>query len=319
MERSATQQGSGKVLRIGAWNVRPATGQISRNGETARLEERAMRLLLCLAERPGELVSIEDLLEHVWSGVNVTPDSVYQAVASLRRLLGDDPKKPLYIATVPRLGYRMIAQVSPVSGGAMDAPDSNALNTAAKAESKATRSPVRILAATILGSAAAVAMFLAFTRRSKALGGEPSTGISAASRQLHGSIAVLPFLDLTQGMREEEFADGMTEELIDKLSKIPGLKVPSATASFYFKGKQVEVADIARTLGVVYVLDGSTRKSNGTLRVAVRLMRAENGYVLWTDTYDRPWKDKDRVLLQDEIAGEVTKVLKTSLAAAREQ
>jgi DNA-binding winged helix-turn-helix (wHTH) protein len=72
-----------------------------------------MRLLLCLAEHAGEVVSIDDLLNQVWSEVVVAPDSVYQAVASLRRLLGDDPKKPIYIATVPRLGYRMVATVSP--------------------------------------------------------------------------------------------------------------------------------------------------------------------------------------------------------------
>ena len=70
-----------------------------------------MRLLLCLAEHAGEVVSIDELLSQVWSGVIVTPDSVYQAVTSLRRLLGDDPKQPTYIATVPRLGYRMIAAV----------------------------------------------------------------------------------------------------------------------------------------------------------------------------------------------------------------
>ena len=72
-----------------------------------------MKLLVCLAERAGEVVSIDDLLDQVWSGVVVTPDSVYQAVASLRRLLGDDARQPEYIATVPRLGYRMVASVSP--------------------------------------------------------------------------------------------------------------------------------------------------------------------------------------------------------------
>jgi transcriptional activator of cad operon len=99
--------------RVGAWCVDSAAGQISRDGESARLDTRAMRLLLCLAEHPGEVVSIDELLTQVWSRVTVSPDSVYQAVASLRRVLGDDPKQPAYIATVPRLGYRMIAAVGP--------------------------------------------------------------------------------------------------------------------------------------------------------------------------------------------------------------
>src|SRR5215471_453681 len=101
------------MLRVGDWCVNPAAGQISRNGETVRLEMRTMRVLVCLAEHAGEVVSIEDLLDAAWAGVNVSPDSVYQAVASLRRLLGDDPKEPTYIATVPRLGYQMVAEVEP--------------------------------------------------------------------------------------------------------------------------------------------------------------------------------------------------------------
>src|SRR5258707_847865 len=103
----------GTTLRIGDWCVNPASGQISREGQSIRVEARTMRLLTCLADHAGEIVSIDDLLEQVWSGVIVTPDSVYQAVALLRRLLGDDPKQPTYIATVPRLGYRMVASVSP--------------------------------------------------------------------------------------------------------------------------------------------------------------------------------------------------------------
>jgi transcriptional activator of cad operon len=83
----------------------------------------------------------------------------------------------------------------------------------------------------------------------------------------------------------------MTEELIDRLSKIPGVRVPSPTSSFYFKDKQLPVADMAKALGVAYVLDGSVRKSGGRMRVAVRLIRADNGYVVWSETYDRPVGD----------------------------
>src|SRR5712664_1107807 len=108
MERPTTT-----MLRIGAWCVNPKSGQISRDGETARVEVRTMRVLLCLAEHAGEVVSIDDLLSQVWSDVTVAPDSVYQAVASLRRLLSDDPKQPTYIETVPRLGYRLVATVIP--------------------------------------------------------------------------------------------------------------------------------------------------------------------------------------------------------------
>ena len=100
------------VLRIGDWTVNSKSGQISRDCETARLEIRSLRLLLYLAEHAGEVVSIDELLNKVWAGVAVSPDSVYQSVTTLRRALGDDPKRPTYIATVPRLGYRMVATVT---------------------------------------------------------------------------------------------------------------------------------------------------------------------------------------------------------------
>jgi transcriptional activator of cad operon len=126
------------------------------------------------------------------------------------------------------------------------------------------------------------------------------------------SVAVLPFLDLTtQSMDQEYFADGMTEELIDQLSKIPGLKVPSATAAFYFKGKQKTIANIARELGVAYVVDGSLRKSGSTLRVAARLVRADNGFVVWSETYDRQSDDALRV--QDDVAKGIAKALEASI------
>lgn len=112
-------------------------------------------------------------------------------------------------------------------------------------------------------------------------------------------------------MNEETFADRMTEELIDKLSKIQGFRLPGATSSFYFKGKKIPVADIAKTLGVAYVLDGSVRKSGTRLRVAARLIRADNGYVVWSETYDRTLDDI--LMVQDDIAGEVTKALSASI------
>jgi TolB-like protein len=139
----------------------------------------------------------------------------------------------------------------------------------------------------------------------------PAAVASTAPPQ--ASVGVLPFLDLTEGMHNEEFADGMTEELIDKLSKMQGVSVPSATSSFYYKDKKLPVADIARALGVTFVLDGSVRKSSGRVRIAARLVRADNSYVVWTETYDRPFDDL--IMVQDDIAGEVAKALKSSIVA----
>jgi transcriptional activator of cad operon len=261
------------TVRIGAWRVDPASGTMSRNGETAQLDSRALRLLLLLVERAGSVVTTEELLERGWPGVVVSPDSVYQAIASLRRLLGDDSKQPAYIATVPRIGYRLVAPVAPgrewrrwLVGGTV----------------AATLCLILVLAA-----------------------------LFHADAQSQKSIAVLPFRDLTTDMNEEPFADGMTEELIDRLSKLPGLRVPGPRSSFYFRGKRLPVADIANMLGVAYLLDGSVRKSGGRLRVSARLIRAQSGYVIWSAAYDRPVGDILRI--QDDIAGKVTNALQASI------
>jgi transcriptional activator of cad operon len=295
-------------LLIGDWLVDPASSEISRKGQAARLDIRAMRLLLCLADRPGEVVSIDDLINQVWAGVIVSSDSVYQSVTSLRRQLGDDAKQPIYIETVPRLGYRMVAKVRPWPDSletAKSRPDSDHAPNP-------TPSASRVRAG--LAFAIAVAVCLALAIISLLHEGNGSVAASpqvAASHPPEKSIAVVPFLDLTEGMVEETFADGMTEELIDKLSKIPELMVQTATASFYYKGKQIPVADLARNLGVIYLLDGSVRKSNSRVRVAARLIRADNGYVMWTETYDRPFDDI--LWVQDDIATKVTAALKKNL------
>src|SRR5882724_3689266 len=303
MERPTTT-----MLRVGAWCVNPASGHISRDGETARVEVRTMRLLLCLAERAGEVVSIDDLLDQVWSDVTVAPDSVYQAVTSLRRVLGDDPKQPTYVETVPRLGYRMVATVCPWADGehptlaTTDAPPTDA--------PKKSWSRLRAGLMWTAGAAICLALIVGFLFYGKVANNNHSVS-PATVPQPQKSIAVLPFLDLTDEMNEEPFADGMTEELIDRLSKIPGLRVPPPTSSFYFKGKKVPIAEIARSLGVAYVLDGSLRKSGPTMRVSARLVRADSGFVVWSETYDRRMDDSLKV--QEDIAGEVIRALGPSI------
>jgi len=297
------------VIRVGEWRVDPASGEISRAGETVRVEVRTMKVLMCLATRSGTVVSIDDLLDAAWEGVAVSPDSVYQAVASLRRVLGDDPKQPAYIATVPRLGYRMLATVSPwVDGSVGPAVELISAKDAARATAS-SRMGAKWVVVTLVLVAVAIAVTWAVLMRGRVA--RDASGASVLASQNQRSIAVLPFLDLTDGMKEEEFADGMTEELIDRLSKVSEFRVPAATVSFYYKGRQVPLADIARQMNVVYVLDGSVRKSSKRFRVAARLVRAESGYVMWSEDYDRPLGDK--LWVQEDIAAEVAKALRASI------
>jgi adenylate cyclase len=128
------------------------------------------------------------------------------------------------------------------------------------------------------------------------------------------SIAVLPFVDMSEKHDQEYFSDGLTEELIERLSRNPDLKVIARTSSFYFKGKQATIGEIANTLHVGHVLEGSVRKAGAELRVTAQLIRASDGTHLWSQTYDRSLSDIFKV--QDDIAGTVSRALKVALSSA---
>jgi TolB-like protein len=233
---------------------------------------------------------------------------VYQAVTALRRQLGDDPRQPVYIATVPRRGYRLVAAVSD-NDASTSLPSSARTATNEVLEPPHASPPLprrslypRLLAIAALLALACVAFYLLERPQPT-----PATAAAVNPR----SVAVMPFLDLTDAMSEEPFADGMTEALIDRLSQSQDLRVAPPTSSFYFKGRQVTVPQVAGSLRVAYVLDGSVRKSGNTLRVSARLVRADDGFVAWSQTYDRSWNDK--LMIQDDIADEVAKAIKGSI------
>jgi TolB-like protein/tetratricopeptide (TPR) repeat protein len=128
------------------------------------------------------------------------------------------------------------------------------------------------------------------------------------------SIAVLPFVDMSEKKDQEYFSDGLSEELIDRLAQSPDLRVIARTSCFFFKGKQTTISEIAKTLGVSHVLEGSVRKAGHVLRVTAQLIRASDGSHLWSQTYDRDPVDIFKV--QDEIAGTVAQALNTTLTSA---
>jgi TolB-like protein/DNA-binding winged helix-turn-helix (wHTH) protein/Tfp pilus assembly protein PilF len=307
------------VIRIGAWRVDPALDEISKDGKSVKLEPRTMQLLVCLAEHAGQVLSVEQLLDQVWRDVVVTPNSLYHAVAELRRVLGDDPKEPSYIVNVLRRGYRLVAPVAPwVEAPAVLAADSRATQstaTTAPPAAATTRSPLRpfgialIVALVVMlvpGYFVADRLWL-----SKRNSGVEYARTPASTVVSDKSIAVLPFVDMSEKKDQEYFADGMAEEIIDRLAKVPELHVPARTSSFYFKGKATKIPDIARELNVAHVLEGSLRKSGNHLRITAQLVRADNGYHVWSQTYDRELDDV--FMVQDEIAGAVVRALKLSL------
>jgi adenylate cyclase len=168
------------------------------------------------------------------------------------------------------------------------------------------------LALLLLGlGAAAAAPGLVYFFAWPATGRGPALGATAATMAADPSIAVLPLVNLSSDKEQEYFSDGLTEELLNLLAKVPGLRVASRTSAFAFKGKNVRMSEIGRELGVATVLEGSVRKSGDQIRITTQLISAGDGYHLWSETYDR--RITDVFVVQDEIATAVVRALKLKL------
>jgi TolB-like protein/DNA-binding winged helix-turn-helix (wHTH) protein/Flp pilus assembly protein TadD len=332
------------AFRIGRWRVDPALDEISLDGTTIKLEPRTMRLLVCLAEHAGDVVSVNELLDTVWKDLVVTQSSVYQGIAVLRRALGDDPKAPAYIASVARRGYRLIAPVEAevqaphvpavpaesvpevdshleaASGEELLRPPILAPPDAGKtsAPSRAWRNGSLSLAALVF--AGGVGWLLLRPSHERPVGVSavhaPLTttrteGASAVFAPPPHSVAVLPFSNLSGDPSQEYFSDGITEELVNALAQIDALKVIARTSSFQFKGKDADIGTIARKLNVAAILEGSVRRSGKQVRVTAQLIDAVNGFHIWSQDYDRDLNNV--LLLQTDIATHVANELQAKL------
>jgi TolB-like protein/DNA-binding winged helix-turn-helix (wHTH) protein/Tfp pilus assembly protein PilF len=281
-----------RVSRVGEWRVDPDLAELSRDGQTIRLEPRTMRLLLCLAAHAGRVVDVQQLLDEVWPNVVVTQSSVYQAILQLRRILGDDSEHPSYIENVPRRGYRLIAPVAPC-----DAPTAATTDAAAVAQDLTQLTIRSVGAEQPAGSKACHAVW------------QNAEKVPAPEK----SIAVLPFSNLSSDQENEYFGDGLAEEILNALSHIPELHVAARGSSFSFKNKGVNVSEIAERLGVVTVLEGSVRRAADRLRITVQLVDAKTGFHLWSERFDRRLSDIFEI--QDEIAGAIAQRLKVTLGS----
>jgi TolB-like protein/DNA-binding winged helix-turn-helix (wHTH) protein/tetratricopeptide (TPR) repeat protein len=284
------------LLRIGDWLADTRLEEIRRGQERVKLDRRAMALLQYLAGRPDEVVSAEELLEHVWQGVVVAPSSVYQTVAVLRRALGDDADEPRYIATVPRRGYRLIASVEPVqaSPAIPSRPGGGSLWQ--------LRWRWQFAAAAIL-ALGGIAWLLAHDAVRRRLG---------ALEPRDRSIAVLPFASPGRVTDDAYLADGLTEGLLQTLGRLPGVRVTARSSAFAFRERREDVRRIAQTLSVRYLLDGSVRRDGDRVQIGVQLVDGVMGFELWSETYDRPLGDAMRV--QQDIARSVAHALELVLS-----
>ncbi len=243
--------------------------------------------------------------------------------------LPDGATPPAFIERVARLlatdwTSAPAGEAMGASGGARGPAAGGSTARAATARQRrgaGRRAPLLMLAASLAVAGTLFAVWLLWSRpAARTLRPEPPTARAPARTPAPApapraaaekSIAVLPFVNMSSDKDQEYFSDGLSEELINLLVKVQGLRVSARTSSFYFKGKSVLVADVARTLGVTNVLEGSVRKSGKTVRVSAQLVRAEDGYPVWSETYDRPLDDIFRI--QDDIAKSVINGLKVAL------
>ena len=281
------KSGNADALSIGAWVLWPNLNQIERDGDVVRLEPKAAAMLGLLARRAGEPVSRQELLDTVWAGVVVSDDALTQVVIKLRKALGDSPRDPKYIETIPKRGYRLVAPVGLVG---RDTPP-------------ARRLP-RFVFIAIAGLFLAGTLFFLFERLSE--GFPPDEALSADSAVVEGvSVAILPFEALSQDPRGRNFARGITADLSTDLSKLPGLWVINGSEA------GVEAA------GARYLISGSVQHVSDRINVHVHLLESATRHQLWSERYQRPLDDLFDV--QREISEKIVGQLEIEVTVADRQ
>jgi TolB-like protein/DNA-binding winged helix-turn-helix (wHTH) protein/Tfp pilus assembly protein PilF len=314
---------SPRRFRIGDLEVDVGKAEVTRGDDQIALPKLSFDLLLALINAAPSIVTNDELLQQVWPGLLVSPESVAQRVKLLRSTLGDDSQQPRYILGVRGRGYRLIPVPErlaesrppmvdagnpsiktpileiPVAAGEESTPLPQAVPTR-RADGAGKRAAVAAIV--LVAVCVVVAAGWHYWRSHNAA--EPAI-VAMADK----SIAVLAFTDMSEKKDQEYFGDGMAEEIIDLLVKIPELKVIGRTSSFQFKGKSVDLRSIAKQLGVAYVLEGSVRQSGERMRVTAQLIEGRNGIPRWSQTYDRDFSDV--LKLQAEIATKVVREVET--------
>ena len=281
------------------------------------LSSRAFDTLVFFLEHPGKLLDKSTLMAAIWPKLVVEENNLNQQISALRRVLGERPEEHRFIVTVPGRGYRFIAPVSLVagSGTASDA-----------APAPAPVRPPRLPPMPLIAAVAAVALLAGVYALWLGRSAEGTAGVRVEAPLQSGlptsthavvfspppySIAVLPFVNMSGDKEQDYFSDGLSEELLNDLSRINELQVAARTSSFSFKGKDIDIGTIARKLNVGTVLEGSVRRSAHTVRITAQLNNAVTGFHIWSQTYDRELGDV--LKLQTEIASAVASALKVTL------
>jgi len=281
-------------VHFGAFAADLRSGELYKNGIRLRLQKQPFEMLKLLLERPGDVVTREELRQKLWPADTFVDfdTGLNSAVRKLRDALNDKAEAPRYVETLPRRGYRLIV---PVENGA-----------AQEVRAQGASSPAD-------GQANGLNAFL-LSWRNVAIAAVVIAAVAAGSlwlfRRNPGSytIAVLPFKNLSSEPNSDYFSDGLTDEIISNLSAIDGLQVRSRTSSFFFKDKPRSIREVGAQLGVALVLEGSVVRSGDKLRINAQLIRVSDDSPLWSNQFDR--EVKDVFAIQDEISRSIVNQLR---------
>jgi TolB-like protein/DNA-binding winged helix-turn-helix (wHTH) protein/Flp pilus assembly protein TadD len=293
-----------------------------RDGNRVPLAPKAFDVLAYLVEHAGQLVTQDEILEALWSETYVNPEVLRKYILEVRKTLDDRPDNPEFIETVPKRGYRFIAPVLEESvaeplvaatSAAIEEPAPEE-NTGAEAlpeqEGPSGKHRLwRLAVLPVLAVLVAAAIAVQYLRGAR-------DRVDATSSK-NTSIAVLPFADMSVAKDQEYFSDGLAEQLINDLAKISGLKVVGRSSAFQFKGRNEDLREVGRKLGVANVLEGSVRQEGNHVRITAELIKADDGFQLWSQTYDREIKDIFDV--EDDIAQAATEALRVKLLGGNGQ
>jgi TolB-like protein/DNA-binding winged helix-turn-helix (wHTH) protein/tetratricopeptide (TPR) repeat protein len=272
------------------------------------LDHGSFGVLLALLRQAGRVVGKDALLHAGWPGRMVSENSLTKAIGRLRQLL-EDPDAAL-LCTAHGYGYRLAthAEWLPAEVAPTPAPAPTPV-----AEAKPARArPGLAWLALVLAAGVLVLAWAGLARlRAPAPAAVAAQASPAPNVDPGRSIAVLPFADLSAAHDQRYFSDGLADELLDRLSKLPQLRVASRTSSFALRDSKEDIAAIGRKLGVATVLEGSVRREGERVRITVQLIDVANGFHLWSETYDKQMTDLFAV--QDDIARSVVSALQVQL------
>jgi TolB-like protein/DNA-binding winged helix-turn-helix (wHTH) protein/Tfp pilus assembly protein PilF len=301
-----------RLVQFGVFELDLDTAELRKQGVKVKLQDQPCKVLQILLEKPGQIVTRDELRTRVWPANTFVEfdQGLYSAMARLREALGDSSDNPRFIETLARRGYRFIAPVNPpaTENPPLPHPDLRFEPSTSQPNPSIRRFLISILAG-LLGGALVLALILGFN-----IGGARQWLLRHSNRPIR-SIAVLPLENLSGDPAQDYFADGMTDELITNLAELGSLRVISRTSSMQYKGVRKALRQIGNELGVDAVLEGSVSRSGQHVRITAQLIDAASDQHLWARTYDRDLGDV--LIMQNEMADAIAGEVRAKLATAQ--